>query len=268
MRKIAYFMLLALVAGSCTQCHRDAAGPEAGAESLKWDSVVTHEKYIPEVYGGDGPSYTIDVALDVPVGKTHKDSVVNMNICRMLYLREKTLLQEATADFLDTLRRNFDDEMADLYDPQDESGFPYTYALNMEGKVSPTSREDVIGYTLATYSFTGGAHGNSATLYLNMDARTGEVLTADSVFVAEKKDEIKSLIERQLMADNGCESLDSLRAKTAITVLGDVYVGDNNFILWQDGVQFIYNQYEIAPYAVGAIRVKLTYEQLEGCLKI
>ena len=41
----------------------------------------------------------------------------------------------------------------------------------------------------------------------------------------------------------------------------------NNFILDTEKIVFIYNKYEIAPYAVGDIMIDVTYEELKDLLK-
>ena len=41
----------------------------------------------------------------------------------------------------------------------------------------------------------------------------------------------------------------------------------NNFILDNEKIVFIYNKYEIAPYAVGDIMIDVTYEELKDLLK-
>ena len=41
----------------------------------------------------------------------------------------------------------------------------------------------------------------------------------------------------------------------------------NNFILGKEKISFIYNVYEIAPYAFGEIVIDITYEELKDLLK-
>ena len=41
----------------------------------------------------------------------------------------------------------------------------------------------------------------------------------------------------------------------------------NNFILDNENIVFIYNKYEIAPYAFGDIMITVTYDELKDLLK-
>ncbi len=72
------------------------------------------------------------------------------------------------------------------------------------------------------------------------------------------------MILDQLIKDHQCKDIQDLVNKTAITMLGDVYISDFNFGLGKDAVEFVYNPYEIAPYSMGIIRVKVPYENLKA----
>ena len=39
---------------------------------------------------------------------------------------------------------------------------------------------------------------------------------------------------------------------------------NDNFYITEDGVTFIYNHYEIAPYAMGIIKITIPWNELEG----
>ena len=40
-----------------------------------------------------------------------------------------------------------------------------------------------------------------------------------------------------------------------------------NFALTDDGIRFVYNIYEIAPYAVGITELTVDYDDLKGIMK-
>ena len=63
-------------------------------------------------------------------------------------------------------------------------------------------------------------------------------------------------MEEQLCKDWEAKDLADLQEKTGITMLGDLYL-TNNFLLKGDSILFLFNQYEIAPYAAGLISVTL-----------
>ena len=63
-------------------------------------------------------------------------------------------------------------------------------------------------------------------------------------------------MEKQLCDDWEAEDMEELREQTGITMLGDLYL-TNNFLLKNDSIEFLFNQYEIAPYAAGLISVTI-----------
>jgi len=63
-------------------------------------------------------------------------------------------------------------------------------------------------------------------------------------------------MEERLCKDWEAKDLADLQEKTGITMLGNLYL-TNNFLLRGDSIVFLFNQYEIAPYAAGLISVTL-----------
>ena len=49
-------------------------------------------------------------------------------------------------------------------------------------------------------------------------------------------------------------------------VMNDMYVTEN-FELGKDTIRFHYNQYDIAPYALGSSDLTFTYEELKDLIK-
>ena len=60
----------------------------------------------------------------------------------------------------------------------------------------------------------------------------------------------------QLCKDWEADDLEDLQEKTGITMLGDLYL-TNNFLMKGDSLEFLFNQYEIAPYSAGLIGITI-----------
>ena len=63
-------------------------------------------------------------------------------------------------------------------------------------------------------------------------------------------------MQDQLCKDYEVKDIAELQEQTGITMLGDLYL-TNNFLLQGDSILFLFNQYDIAPYAAGLISVTL-----------
>ncbi|MCR5344680.1 MAG: DUF3298 and DUF4163 domain-containing protein [Lachnospiraceae bacterium] len=122
--------------------------------------------------------------------------------------------------------------------------------------------ETVVSIEQSYEAYLGGAHGQYATLPDNFDTKTGESINfTDVVTDVDKAYERISAIIKEKYAD----SLDIFLSDLTFTEY------KNNefpqlFMIDYDGITVIYNPYDIAPYSVGQITVKLSYEDNKDIL--
>lgn len=140
-----------------------------------------------------------------------------------------------------------------------EVGSWYSYYQNIQ------SRIQLCAGTLLTYrkyyeEYTGGAHGIYMTTYLNLDLRTLVPIRLADLFVGDYEEPLTDLLWNQLMADNQVTTHAELE-ELGYTSTGDLQPTEN-FYLDKQGITFVYNVYEIAPYAMGAIQITLPYASL------
>ena len=74
---------------------------------------------------------------------------------------------------------------------------------------------------------------------------------------AFRTDVIEAMKE-QLCKDWDAKDWTDLQEETGIGALGELYL-TNNFLLKNDSIEFLFNQYEIAPYAAGLIGVTVKW---------
>lgn len=231
--------------------------------ALRFDTLGLHRD-VAVIPGQEVPRYSIDMCMSYALGDSPQALAINERLCQELYYMTGLTTEETMNHFADSLASQFGQELKDFYEPDDEDGsYRFTYTWNMTGKLNDKPLDGVLGYISTVETYQGGAHGSYVIGYLNFDARTGRFLDTWDVFQEPKRTALIDAITKQLLADNGCKTVDELREQTSITVLGDVFV-DNNFLIERDGITFLYNQYEIAPYSSGLISVTLNYKQLGG----
>ena len=80
---------------------------------------------------------------------------------------------------------------------------------------------------------------------------------ADSFFSDGYVEPLTRLLTKHLP-----EALES-PADTSMLFLKEIEP-NGNFSIGSDGITYIYNQYEIAPYAMGIIRITIPWEEIEG----
>ncbi len=143
-----------------------------------------------------------------------------------------------------------------------ESWFNHSFRLRSEaGKGKP----GVVNYVFNVESYEGGAHGSETLTYLNFSEQDGQRISLDDVLVAGYESELCELLLNALMKQNQVSTLKELQDKGYL-LWSSMYV-PGNFLLKEDGIEFVYNAYEIAPYALGATQLTLSYAELNGLLK-
>lgn len=116
------------------------------------------------------------------------------------------------------------------------------------------------GYTVLTYAYTGGAHGNAASTHRVFDLSTGDSLGFTQLIDPARLSEFEKVAEAAFRVQNevGSESLN----KAGFWFADDVFYTSRNFFLSKDGVHFQYSQYEIAPYSMGQVEFMLDWKQI------
>ena len=139
----------------------------------------------------------------------------------------------------------------------------YSYYKGLEGHVQ-LYNGNLLVYRIDYNEYTGGAHGVYMTSYLNLRLDTLTPIRLDDLFVPNYKDALTDLLWNQLMADNQVTTHEELE-NMGYTSTGEL-TPIENFFLDSDGITFHYNIYDIAPYVMGAIQIKLPYDAVRHLL--
>lgn len=161
---------------------------------------------------------------------------------------------------------------ADIYNGMNEQDIPGWY--NYEYDITTTmeaGKDSIWNYTITTFQSTGGAHPNTYSKWVNIDVATGRILTVKDVFRADADKEICDLILHSLCKEvNTRLETDTIHSMENLQSVGilldtDLYIPEN-FMLGKNGVSFLYNRYDIAPYASGDFNLTIPYNEIENYL--
>ena len=115
-------------------------------------------------------------------------------------------------------------------------------------------KEKLATFAISFYDYEGGAHGVEGNRYFTIDLTTRHILTLNDLFNEKDLPKVKTLLWEQYNNSN----------KEYEPVIGaDSFNLSNNIYLDSRGVHFIYDVYEIAPYAAGEQDLLLYFGQLE-----
>jgi Protein of unknown function (DUF3298)/Deacetylase PdaC len=118
----------------------------------------------------------------------------------------------------------------------------------------------LLSLSFSERSFLGGAHGLETVRYVNLDPATGAKISLSDVLkegalpeatrLGEARfREIRALAEGAALKDSG------------FTFENDLFALTENFALRDDGLAFYYNPYDIAPFAMGATEIVVSWEE-------
>lgn len=162
-------------------------------------------------------------------------------------------VQDALLFFIDDFR-NYENDIGNNF-------VPYEADTYME--VIYQSPE-LISIDLNFYFFTGGAHGYGGTRFLNFDAKTGAILTLDQVFTDIQK--IEEITEKMIREQYNIPVSHNINS-TGFWFENDTFHLPENIGFTATEVLLIYNQYEIASYAEGAISLSIPKTEITQYLR-
>lgn len=142
------------------------------------------------------------------------------------------------------------------------------YVFNQDYELEGfTSLNDasIYSYGINRYVYSGGAHGLKTFTYYNFDLKDGTKIDERDLFVDSYKSELVKLIKNRIVEQSDVmRTLNDLEQSDYWT---DSIKPNGNFYLSDEGITYVFNPYEIAPYYYGLTEVLLPYSRLENLLR-
>lgn len=126
-----------------------------------------------------------------------------------------------------------------------------TYEEKCKGTVLYNA-DNILSYSVKTYSYTGGAHGNSTNCVASLCLANGKNISLEDLFSNSAIDQIRE----QLV----------LRLNESYQLLTDEIEVTENFYLSDKGITFVYDPFEIAAYSEGEIAITLGWDKVAPLL--
>jgi hypothetical protein len=115
------------------------------------------------------------------------------------------------------------------------------------------------------YNYQGGAHGSSITTFINWNTKASKDITLNDVLIDGYQSRLTAI------ADTIFRQQEKLTANASLA--NDYFFKDNkfalndNFLITPVGLRFLYNQYEIKPYAAGQTELAIPYAKIKTLLR-
>ena len=124
-----------------------------------------------------------------------------------------------------------------------------------------------ISVEVSLYSYTGGAHGNGSTYAVLVDVRGGRELKPNAVFATggEWQRTVTSIVaadlKKQFVERPGFD--DALEPAK----LAELMAEPGRYLFKADGLEIIFNQYDVGPYSAGTYQVSIPYSRLRAFIR-
>lgn len=250
MRLIAGGISVGLILSACQP---NTGGQEktdcnAAADTLAYE----YEDYIKYSENLIKTSETTDTAFFAASYPSFDDPMADRFVRTALLGNDTTTVEEAASTFIG--------EFDSFYgsDP-----FPRIWTSESHATVY-TITPTYLTLAIRVYSYTGGAHGNYATIFKHYDLADDKPLILDDMVTRPFQNELTAVAERYFRSQENLGVDQSLE---------DAYFFDqgrfslpDNFALEQDSMLFLYNIYEIKPYVNGQTELRVPYADIERLL--
>lgn len=150
-------------------------------------------------------------------------------------------------------------QLAEEFGAEEGSGLQgETFEITAEADAHIT--DSLLTYIVSRWSYTGGAHGIYGAECRTYSLSGGYELTLADLFPEVQLQRMEKLLREKLYQQYATDSDEGL---SAAGFFPEYIALTENFMITPDGITFFYNPYEIGCYALGAVEVTYTREELE-----
>lgn len=167
----------------------------------------------------------------------------------------------------DSMLVRFEEEYLSNYIKQNKDWYSSGASFNWEKVINMSviyNSNYMLCLEYLVYGYTGGSHGMTNISYDIIYLDDGRLLTYADIFDESIEGKLSELLTKQLRDDYKIP--DDVPLKEAGFFVDKVDPNHNIYVNG-NGVGFLYNSYEIAPYSQGATHIYLQWDQLQGVVK-
>ena len=143
-----------------------------------------------------------------------------------------------------------------LEDIEEEWAFMMDWSESIDGSFLDPYK-GMVSYLKYAYGYSGGAHGMDVLTCRTFDMKTGEQIFEEDLFKRGYEDRLTEALRANLLSSY--EDHDMF-FETDITPSGEFY-------LTSEGITYIYQRYEIGPYAIGIVEVLVPWKEIQDIIR-
>ncbi|MCU0371170.1 MAG: DUF3298 and DUF4163 domain-containing protein [Bacteroidales bacterium] len=155
--------------------------------------------------------------------------------------------------------RNYKTSNQDIYQ---EGSASFNWEKIQETRILH-NEHDVLSVENFTYGYTGGAHGLSVSKFRVIDLQDGHQVSLDEVFRDNYQNDLRDILNA---AAREKYKLGRNQSLLEAGFFNESLDPGSNFYITKDGIGFYYNQYEVAPFALGPVEIFINYREIRRLL--
>ena len=174
---------------------------------------------------------------------------------------ETTVARELYIGSADSESPKIIDESINLFNEEFnvfKTDFPESeqiWEAQIDGEVLFQSPE-IISISITSYVNTGGAHGILNIIFLNFESATGKQISNKNLFTDIEN--LEEIVKTHLN--------EAIRKKDVVVFEPTDFELPTSIGYSEDGVVFLYNTFQIAPYSSGIIEFTIPYQEIKPYL--
>ncbi|MDR2840316.1 MAG: RsiV family protein [Paludibacter sp.] len=221
----------------------------------------------------------INIDVEIPICFHDKDVLtkIQTNVFAALFgdaykmLSPDSVLYIYTDELIAEYHENNDDFLAEadsLLTDNAENLF-LNNSFNLEGfSLLSYVNKHIYTYGIHTEAYTGGAHGNYSTIYLNYNLTNGQRITENDLFVENYGDSISEILKQCLVEKSLTDpEMTDIENWEESDYWENEIKPNGNFYFNEDGINYYFNPYEIAPFSMGETEILVPYSKIITFLK-
>ena len=122
--------------------------------------------------------------------------------------------------------------------------------------------KNYMNYLVSYYSFRGGAHGIQTLSNIVFDSKTGLQVREQDLFAPGYEEPVAQLLRLEVKSSMEQEDPELMQLVNLEEVRPN-----GNFSVDKDGIEWLFQPYEVGPYALGIVSATLSWEELTPFLK-
>jgi hypothetical protein len=255
--KYCFFLLVALVtlAAACSWGNSPKHKPDIVKDTLLYQYHTFKQRAADCSTQPDSDCTVIQIKYPVFHGAAALNDTVRHRAAGLfgVYQKSDTSFKQFAAHFMKAYQQEMVNRNAKMI-----------YTLQTTASVV---RQDssLVAMQLSGYSFQGGAHGSSLTMFMNWDAKSSKVIKLNEILIDNYQHPLDSIGEKIFRTQEKLSDTEPLKINYFFAK--DKFALNDNFLITPTGLRFLYNEYDIKPYAGGKTELFIPYAQIQLLLR-